>query len=159
MASEREELEALRKQVALQCRAVAWMASALAGVQEDKGALFEAGHLDELLHVVGEQTAEQMEILGDILNGMDAVSDEDDWLTPVFEEAHRRFPTPEAPHLREVNAALVGALREAQSALALMVSPDAIRQSTVSHAFAQATAADAKARAALARATTQEQGR
>ena len=66
-------------------------------------------------------------------------------------------PTPEATHLREVNAALVGALREAQSALALMVSPDAIRQSTVSHAYAQLTVAEAKARAALARATTQEQ--
>lgn len=65
-------------------------------------------------------------------------------------------PTPDT-HLREVNAALVGALREAQSAMALMVSPDAIRQSTVSHAVAQATAAEAKARAALARATTQEQ--
>lgn len=64
--------------------------------------------------------------------------------------------TPEATHLREVNAALVEALREAQSALALMVSPDAIRQSTVSHAYAQLTAAEAKARAALARATTQE---
>ena len=69
-------------------------------------------------------------------------------------EAH--FLREEIAHLREVNAALVEALREAQSALALMVSPDAIRQSTVSHAFAQATAAEAKARAALARATTQE---
>ena len=63
----------------------------------------------------------------------------------------------EIEHLREVNAALVEALREAQSALALMVSPDAIRQSTVSHAFAQATAAEANARAALSSATTQEQ--
>ena len=32
-------------------------------------------------------------------------------------------------------------------------------QQAVEHAFAQATAAEAKARAALARATTQEQGR
>lgn len=64
----------------------------------------------------------------------------------------------EIEHLREVNAALVEALREAQSALALMVSPGAIRQSTVSHAYAQLTAAEAKARAAIARATTQEQG-
>lgn len=71
--------------------------------------------------------------------------------------ARAEQPTPEATHLREVNAALVEALREAQSALALMVSPDAIRQSTVSHAYAQLTAAEAKARAALARATTQEQ--
>ena len=62
----------------------------------------------------------------------------------------------EIEHLREVNAALVEALREAQSALALMVSPDAIRQSTVSHAFAQATAAEAKARAALALATGEQ---
>lgn len=54
---------------------------------------------------------------------------------------------------------LLEALREAQSALALMVSPDAIRQSTVSHAYAQLVAAEAKARAALARATKQEQGR
>lgn len=120
MASERE-MEALRKQVALQCRSVAHMARALAGVQEDKGRLFEAGHLDTLLHFVGEQTAEQMEILGDILNGMDAVSDEDDWLTPVFEEAQRRFPTnstqeptPDATHLREVNAALVDVIKRAQ---------------------------------------------
>ena len=58
----------------------------------------------------------------------------------------------EIEHLREVNAALVEALREAQSALALMVSPDAIRQSTVSHAFARATAAEAKARAAAMQA-------
>lgn len=64
--------------------------------------------------------------------------------------------TPDATHLHEVNAALVEALREAQSALALMVSPDAIRQSTVSHAFAQATAAEAKARAALALATGEQ---
>ena len=64
--------------------------------------------------------------------------------------------TPDATHLRAVNAALVEALREAQSALALMVSPDAIRQSTVSHAFAQATAAEAKARAALSSATGEQ---
>lgn len=41
----------------------------------------------------GARTACQMEILGDILNGMDAVDDaEDGWLSPVFEEAHRMFP-------------------------------------------------------------------
>jgi hypothetical protein len=61
-------------------------------------------------------------------------------------------------HLREVNAALVEALREAQSALALMVSPDAIRQSSVLHAYAQATAAEAKARAALAAAEPRSEG-
>ena len=74
--------------------------------------------------------------------------------TSQVNEAH--FLREEIEHLREVNAALVEALREAQSALALMVSPDAIRQSTVSHAFAQATAAEAKARAALSRATGEQ---
>ena len=64
----------------------------------------------------------------------------------------------EIEHLREVNAALVEALREAQSALALMVSPDAIRQSTVSHAYAQLVAAETKARAALAAAEPRGDG-
>ena len=41
----------------------------------------------------------------------------------------------------------------AENSFAMLTGPDAIRQSTVSYAFAQATAAEAKARAALARAT------
>ena len=45
---------------------------------------------------------------------------------------------------------LVGALEHCQSALAMMTAPDAIKTTSVLHAFAQATEAECKARAALA---------
>ena len=47
---------------------------------------------------------------------------------------------------------LLDALRECQAALAMMVSPNSIEQTTVANAFAAATAADVKARAAIAKA-------
>lgn len=51
--------------------------------------------------------------------------------------------------LARSNADLLSALRECQSVLALMVSPKAIQQTTILHAFAMATAAEVKARAAI----------
>lgn len=52
-------------------------------------------------------------------------------------------------------AELTDALRDCQAALAAMIAPDAIRRTTVINAFAQATAAEAKARAALTKDTPQ----
>ncbi|TGR83557.1 hypothetical protein EN866_34160 [Mesorhizobium sp. M2D.F.Ca.ET.223.01.1.1] len=48
---------------------------------------------------------------------------------------------------------LLDALRECQAALAMMVAPNSIEQTTVVNAFAAATAADVKARAAISKAT------
>lgn len=48
--------------------------------------------------------------------------------------------------------ALVEALKEAQSVLAMMVEPGAIQQTTVINAYAAAKAAEAKARRALSQA-------
>lgn len=48
--------------------------------------------------------------------------------------------------------ALLEALKEAQSVLAMMVEPDAIQQTTTLHAYAAAAAAEAKARAAIRQA-------
>lgn len=87
MASEK------RDQVAAQCRAVAHMATALAHVHSYKAELFAGGYADSLIELVGNSTASFMETLGDMLNGMDAVdSSEDDWMIPIFEEAHRLWP-------------------------------------------------------------------
>ncbi len=47
---------------------------------------------------------------------------------------------------------LLAALTLCQSALAMMIAPDAIQSSTVLNAFAQATEAEAKARAAIQKA-------
>lgn len=84
-----------RAQVAKQCEAVAYMATALASVNTDFAKMFRAGHMDDLIEQVGPRTAHLMEVLGDILNGMDAVDKKDKWLDPVFEQAHRFWPTRE----------------------------------------------------------------
>lgn len=85
--------DALRKQVAAQCKAVAHMASAVASVHADKAKMLEAGRLNGIHDFVGWHTAHLMEKLGNILNGMDAHDpDEDDWLEPIFAEAQRLWP-------------------------------------------------------------------
>lgn len=85
-----------RKQVAQQCRAVAHMAGAIARVYSDYERLFANDQLDDaldsLVEIKGEDSAELMQILGDILNGMDAATDEDEWMTPVFEAANSMWP-------------------------------------------------------------------
>ena len=88
--------EDLRKQVADQCRVVAHLATAIAKVHADYAQLAEAPAFDSILEQVGRRSASLMERLGDVLNGMDATSADDDWTYPVFREAQRRFPTSEA---------------------------------------------------------------
>lgn len=81
-----------REQVGAQCNAIVMQAEALAGVYRDYAALFHGGAGEEILDIVGKRTAELMELLGDVLNGMDAVTDEDAVLEPIFERAHIMFP-------------------------------------------------------------------
>ena len=81
------------KQVSDQCRVVAHLATAIAQVHTDKAALFAENGAPSLVDRVGKHTAYLMETLGNILNGMDAIDeDEDDWTYPIFREAHRLFP-------------------------------------------------------------------
>ena len=81
-----------RMQVAAQCRAIVHLATQIALVHSDKAAMFAAGYQDSLIEFCGDETASLMETLGNILNGMDAVSDEDKWMGPIFEEAHQLWP-------------------------------------------------------------------
>lgn len=83
-----------RRQVADQCRVVAHLAKAIWEVYSDKARLFasESKGPDDIVDLVGKWSAGHMEKLGDILNGMDAVEEEDDWTGPIFEKAHRLFP-------------------------------------------------------------------
>lgn len=85
------------RQVADQCRAVAHMATVIADVHSDLAKLFAAGGgaPADIAGSVGERTARLMEYLGDVLNGMDAVSEEDEWTAPIFAEAHRLWPAKE----------------------------------------------------------------
>jgi hypothetical protein len=65
------------------------------------------------------------------------------------------FGTGREANARLIAAApdLIAALRQAQSALAMMVAPDAIRQTTILTAYAVAVEAEAKARSAITKAT------
>lgn len=91
--------DATIKQVADQCRVVAHLAKCLSEIHDDYAKIFASGDAGPVTisSIVGERTARLMETLGDILNGMDAVTEEDDWTAPIFEEAQRRWPLPEEP--------------------------------------------------------------
>ena len=82
-----------RAQVLAQCRVVAHLALNLADLYVDYAKLFEQpSSADDLIDQVGERTASFMEKLGDMLNATDAVSEDDAWVNPIFEAAHRLWP-------------------------------------------------------------------
>lgn len=81
-----------REQVARQYEVIEHMASVLISIGRCNAGLLREGKLDELIEMLGESTARQMEFLGDILNGMDAVDESDARFDPVFEEAQRLWP-------------------------------------------------------------------
>lgn len=83
-----------RSQVAAQYRAVAHLAKALGDVHAQSEPIIASGTgaIDSILEIQGERSAHIMEVLGNILNGMDAVVEEDAVLRPVFAEAQRLFP-------------------------------------------------------------------
>ena len=78
------------EQVAAQCRVVAALALAISDIHADLARIHEAKEplATELIESRGARSAELMEILGDILNGMDANAP-DYWMAPVFERAHQ----------------------------------------------------------------------
>ena len=84
-----------REQVAKQLEAVAHLATVLAEVSSNLVKMYRDPARkgpDKLIEIVGDRTARQMEVLGDMLNGMDATTEEDEWLTPIYETAHRLWP-------------------------------------------------------------------
>jgi hypothetical protein len=86
------------KQVADQCRVIAHMGKALTELHNDLAKLFDGGRAPagELADGIGRRTAAWMEVLGDMLSGIDAVTEEDEWTDPIFKEAQRMFPGAEA---------------------------------------------------------------
>lgn len=87
-----------RAQVGSQCDVVAKLAEATAQVYGDHAAMLHAGHMDDLLDHLGQRSAELMELLGDVLNGMDDAMPQDAWMKPIFERAHRMFPVTPNPN-------------------------------------------------------------
>ena len=77
-----------------QARAVVHLSRVLADLYADRVKLYETcpQAMADIVDLDGSRSASIMEYLGDVLNGMDAASDEDEWLTPIFHEAQRRWP-------------------------------------------------------------------
>lgn len=81
------------ERLARQCDAVAHMAKALADLHVQKARLHRMcpGAAADVEPVVGPETASLMQTLGDILNNLDAVVEEDAWTNPIIEEAQRIY--------------------------------------------------------------------
>lgn len=83
------------QQIARQCDVVCHLASVLSEVYSDYAKMERAGDGSPFIDIaeqLGNRTARHMEILGDILNGMDAIEEEDACVNPIFEKAQKLFP-------------------------------------------------------------------
>lgn len=84
-----------REQVVAQYRVVAHLARQIALVHEQMAETYahpDTTMRDSFLDLIGQQTAQRMEGLGNMLNAMDAVTEEDAWCDPVFRVAHATWP-------------------------------------------------------------------
>ena len=73
-----------------QCLAVVQLASSFAKVYAARAAI--VAHDAKLSDLIGDASASAMEWLGDELNAMDAATEDDGWLDPIFEAAQKRWP-------------------------------------------------------------------
>ena len=81
------------EQIRRQYDAVARLARTVAELHEESLFSVTDDANDALLDIKGRRSAYIMEMLGDIINGMDAAVEEDRDLDPVFEMAHAMFPS------------------------------------------------------------------
>jgi hypothetical protein len=80
------------------------------------------------------------------------MADDDKYVGHFYIDASKGVDADAVMELIAAAPDLLAALAEAQKALAMIVEPNAIKQSTVINAFAQVMAAEAKARTAIAKA-------
>lgn len=82
-----------RMQVARQHRAVAHLATQIAMLSFDCAEMILSGDHDAIIDVQGRSSHGWMELLGNMLNGVDAADDDAiRWMTPIFERACEMFP-------------------------------------------------------------------
>ena len=74
-----------------QCRVVAHFAQAISDIYTSKASIVAGGEASSLHAMWIEHTDAMMETLGNILNGMDAVTDEDAWTFPIVRASVERL--------------------------------------------------------------------
>ena len=79
-----------------QCRVVAHLAQEMAGLHTELAAAYSGspGAAGDIVSIAGPRCAAIMEALGEMLNGMDAVPDDNEWTDPIFRASQARWPTP-----------------------------------------------------------------
>lgn len=80
------------KQVAAQAKAVAYLARELSELYGELEGIYAKEPSAIILDMAGDRTASFMEKLGDMLNATDGAAEDNEWLTPIFEEAQRLWP-------------------------------------------------------------------
>ena len=75
-----------------QCRVVVHLANSFSEIYAARAAI--VAHDARMADQIGEASASAMEWLGDELNAMDAATEDDGWLDPIFEAAQERWPHP-----------------------------------------------------------------
>lgn len=86
------EVVAKRRQVTAQFRVIAHLCKQIGHVHEQLAEMHEGAYGDKLLDMHGADTAYRMELLGNMANNMDIVTQEDAWVDPIYAEAHKRWP-------------------------------------------------------------------
>ena len=81
-----------REQIANQCKVVAYLARVIAQVHDDYETVILSGHLDNCANGIGRRTTSFMEQLGNMLNSMDASTDNEKWTNSIFEKAQELWP-------------------------------------------------------------------
>lgn len=86
-----------REQLVDQARGVAHLAQQIANVHRELSSAYAATNSEGLIDIAGRRTASFLERLGDMLNEMDACSEDDEWVNPILENARQVWP-PLPPH-------------------------------------------------------------
>ena len=87
----------LRAQVLAQFDVIRALCSIITETHANLATLVPTGAVDDLLKIWGRWSADLMEHLGDVCNGMDIVEAGDGWMGPVFKTAHSMFPAESIP--------------------------------------------------------------
>lgn len=84
--------KAKQEQVIAQLRVVRHLSNRLAEISDDYMKIMASENSADILDIVGNRSACQMEVLGDMLNGMDAADENADRFYPIFDKAQEMWP-------------------------------------------------------------------
>ena len=80
------------EQLKSQYKAVAHLARSMANLCDEMSTIADLDNFQNIVDIQGERTHYWMDQLGTMLDSCDAVSEDDEWIAPLYDEARRIFP-------------------------------------------------------------------